>query len=75
MCIRDRPRDIPPINEDSSDEEIMENPVMDLMMSEMERLAPIWPIIAHFMSIELVNIFNSEDESSFTGGGHEDLVP
>jgi hypothetical protein len=53
----------------------MENPVMDLMMSEMERLAPIWPIIEHFMSIELVDIFNSEDENSFTSGGHEDLVP
>ena len=70
MCIRDSS-----ISEDSSDEEIMENPVMDLMMSEMERLAPIWPIIEHFMSIELVDIFNSEDENSFTGGGHEDLVP
>ena len=75
QSLRELPRDIPPINEDSSDEEIMENPVMDLMMSEMERLAPIWPIIEHFMSIELVDIFNSEDENSFTGGGHEDLVP
>jgi len=75
QSLRELPRDIPTIDEDSSDEEIMENPVMDLMMSEMERLAPIWPIIEHFMSIELVNIFNSEDENSFTGGGHEDLVP
>jgi protein-L-isoaspartate(D-aspartate) O-methyltransferase len=75
QSLRELPRDIPPINEDSSDEEIMENPVMDLMMSEMERLAPIWPIIEHFMSIELVDIFNSEDENSFTSGGHEDLVP
>ena len=75
QSLRELPRDIPSISEDSSDEEIMENPVMDLMMSEMERLAPIWTIIVHFMSIELVDIFNSEDENSFTGGGHEDLVP
>jgi protein-L-isoaspartate(D-aspartate) O-methyltransferase len=75
QSLRELPRDIPSIGEHSSDEEIMENPVMDLMMSEMERLAPIWPIIEHFMSIELVNIFNSEDESSFITGGHEDLVP
>ena len=75
QSLRELPRDIPTINEDSSDEEIIENPVMDLMMSEMERLAPIWPIIEHFMSIELVNIFNSEEENSFTAGGHEDLVP
>ena len=75
QSLRELPRDIPAISEDSSDEEIMENPVMDLMMSEMERLAPIWPIIEHFMSIELVDIFNSENENSFTGGGHEDLVP
>jgi len=27
------------------------------------------------MSIELVDIFKSEDENSFTSGGHEDLVP
>ena len=75
QSLRELPIDIPTINEDSSDEEIIENPVMDLMMSEMERLAPIWPIIEHFMSIELVNIFNSEEENSFTAGGHEDLVP
>ena len=75
QSLRELPRDIPAINENSSDEEIMENPVMDLMMSEMERLAPIWPIIEHFMSIEVVDIFNSENENSFTGGGHEDLVP
>ena len=75
QSLRELPRDIPTINENSSDEEIIENPVMDLMMSEMERLAPIWPIIEHFMSIELVNIFNSEEENSFTAGGHEDLVP
>ena len=75
QSLRELPRDIPAISENSSDEEIMENPIMDLMMSEMERLAPIWPIIEHFMSIELVDIFNSENENSFTGGGHEDLVP
>jgi protein-L-isoaspartate O-methyltransferase len=75
QSLRELPRDIPSISEDSSDEEIMENPVMDLMMSEMERLAPIWPFIEHFMSIEIVDIFNSEDDNSFTSGGHEDLVP
>ena len=63
QSLRELPRDIPAISEDSSDEEIMENPVMDLMMSEMERLAPIWPIIEHFMSIELVDICNSENEN------------
>ena len=75
QSLKELPRDIPLINENSSDEEIIENPVMDLMMSEMERLAPIWPIIEHLMSIELVNLFHSEDNDSFISGGHEDLVP
>ena len=75
QSLNELPEDIPLINEKSSDEEIIENPVMDLMMSEMERLAPIWPIIEHLMSIELVNILHSEDHDSFIGGGHEDLVP
>ena len=36
QSLRELPRDIPASSENSSDEEIMENPVMDLLMSEME---------------------------------------
>ena len=75
QSLRELPRDIPSINENSSEQEIMDSPVMDLMMSEMERLAPIWPILEHFMSVELMNIFDFEDGIPFTPGGHEDLVP
>ncbi|MDG1548112.1 MAG: hypothetical protein P8Q96_00305 [Candidatus Thalassarchaeaceae archaeon] len=75
ISLRELPRDIPPISEETSEEEILEHPVMDLIMSEMEWLAPIWPIISHITSMDLVSFEDLGDESSSMAGGHKDLVP
>jgi hypothetical protein len=48
---------------------------MDLIMSEMEWLAPIWPMFSHLISMDLVSFGDLDDESSFMAGGHRDLVP
>ena len=63
------------LNEDTSEEDILEHPVMDLIMSEMEWLAPIWPMFSHLISMDLVSFGDLDDESSFMAGGHRDLVP
>ena len=75
ISLRELPRDIPPISKDTSEEDILEHPVMDLIMSEMEWLAPIWPMFSHLISMDLVSFGDLDDESSFMAGGHRDLVP
>ena len=39
-ALRDMPPDMPEIDERSSEEEIMEHPVVDLLMSELDWLGP-----------------------------------
>jgi len=75
ISLRELPKDIPPISEETSEEEILEHPVMDLIMSEMEWLAPIWPIFSHLTPMDLMSFGNLDDESSSMAGGHRDLVP
>jgi len=73
-ALREMPDDLPFIDEDSSEEEIMEHPVVDLLMSEIDWLGPLWPIFSEFLSIDLVSPGSPEEVSDFLGG-HEDLVP
>jgi hypothetical protein len=48
---------------------------MDLIMSEMEFLAPIWPILGHMISMDFISFEDLDDEDTSMAGGHEDLVP
>ncbi len=75
ISLRELPRDIPPISEDTSEEEILEHPVMDLILSEMEFLAPIWPILGHMISMDFISFEDLDDEDTSMAGGHKDLVP
>ena len=73
-ALRDLPTDLPFIDEESTEEEIMEHPVVDLIMSEIDWLGPLWPIFSEFLSIDIASPGSSEEMSDFLGG-HEDLVP
>ena len=73
-ALRDLPTDLPFIDEESTEEEIMEHPVVDLIMSEIDWLGPLWPIFSEFLSIDIASPGSSEEMPDFLGG-HEDLVP
>ena len=73
-ALRDLPTDLPFIDEESTEEEIMEHPVVDLLMSEIDWLGPLWPIFSEFLSIDIASPGSVEEISDFLGG-HEDLVP
>ena len=75
VSLRELPKDIPAISEDTSEEEILEHPVMDLIMSEMEFLAPIWPILGQMISMDFISFEDSDNEDTSMAGGHKDLVP
>ena len=73
-ALRDLPTDLPFIDEESTEEEIMEHPVVDLIMSEIDWLGPLWPIFSEFLSIDIASPGSAEEIPDFLGG-HEDLVP
>ena len=73
-ALRDMPTDLPFIDEESTEEEIMEHPVVDLLMSEIDWLGPLWPIFSEFLSIDIASPGSEEETPDFLGG-HEDLVP
>ena len=73
-ALRDLPTDLPFIDEESTEEEIMEHPVVDLLMSEIDWLGPLWPIFSEFLSIDIASPGSAEEIPDFLGG-HEDLVP
>ena len=74
LALREMPSDVPHIDEESSEEEVMEHPVVDLLMSEIEWLGPLWPIFSEFLSIDLASPGSPEGTPEFAGG-HEDFVP
>jgi len=73
--LKSMPSEIPNLDLNASDEEIIEHPVYDLLMAEMELISPIWPLLERLLSFEpeLPIKWNIEDSSII--GGHEDLVP
>jgi len=75
VSLRELPRDIPTISEVASEDEILEHPVMDLIMSEMEWLSPIWPIFSHLIPMDFISFTDSENDESSMAGSHRDLVP
>jgi len=74
-ALRDLPIDLPILPEDATEDEILEHPVMDLIMSEMEWLAPIWPVFGQLFSMDLAAPGSPDDEEVGMAGGHRDLVP
>ena len=75
LSLRDLPTDLPLLNEESTEAEILEHPVMELLLMEMEWLGPMWPLFGDYMSVEIANPGSPEDDDRDMLGGHEDLVP
>ena len=75
ISLRELPTDLPTLDEDSTEDEILEHPVMELLLMEMEWLGPMWPLFGDYMSVELANPGSPDDEEPGMSGGHEDLVP
>ena len=73
--LRDLPPDLPTLNEDSTEDDILEHPVVDLLLSEMEWLGPLWPFLTDYLSLDLESPGSTEEGASYLFGGHEDLVP
>ena len=72
--LRGMPSDIPTLEEDASEDDLVEHPVFELLMAEMEWLQPMWPLFEQFLSIDIDAPADWDDEPPMVGG-HEDLVP
>ena len=75
LSLRDLPTDLPLLDEESTEDEILEHPVMELLLMEMEWLGPMWPLFGDYLSVEMANPGSPEDDDQDMFGGHEDLVP
>ena len=73
--LKNLPPGIPIVDEYSSEEEILENPVMELLLAEMEWLGPLWPILTGIDGLDIGNIESINSEYYSNTGGHEDLIP
>lgn len=73
--LRGMPSDIPPLDEDATEDELVEHPVFELLMAEMEWLQPMWPIFGQLLSIDIESPVDWDDDEPPMVGGHEDLVP
>jgi len=75
FSLRELPRDLPELDEDSTEDEIMEHPVIELLLMEMDWLGPMWPIFGDFLSVEIASPGSPGEDEYGMAGGHEDLVP
>ena len=73
--LKELPRDIPNLDEESTEDEIMEHPVIELLLMEMDWLEPMWPIFGDFLSVEIASPGSPGGDEHGMSGGHEDLVP
>ncbi len=73
--LREMPRDLPSLDEFSSEEEILEHPVVDLLLTEIDWLGPLWPLFFEYLSLDVASPGSPEEESTSLFGGHDDLVP
>ncbi len=73
-ALRDLPSGLPLITENSTDEEIIEHPVIDLLMTEAEWLNELWPTFSRIIGFD-INDPISEEEGSLFGTRHEDFTP
>ena len=73
--LRIMPSDIPPLDEDATEDELVEHPVFELLMAEMEWLQPMWPLFGELLAIDIDSQANWDDDEPPMVGGHEDLIP
>ena len=73
--LKNLPPEIPIVDEYSTEEEILENPVMELLLAEMEWLGPLWPILTGIDGLDISNVESINSEYYSNNGGHEDLIP
>ena len=73
--LRELPLDIPDLDEESTEDEIMEHPVIELLLMEMDWLCPMWPIFGDFLSVEIASPGSPGEDEYGMAGGHEDLIP
>ncbi len=73
--LRGMPSDIPPLDEDATEDELVEHPVFELLMAEMEWLQPMWPLFGQLLAIDIDSPADWDDDEPPMVGGHEDLVP
>ena len=75
ISLRELPRDVPELDEDSTEDEIMEHPVIELLLMEMDWLGPMWPIFGDFLSVEIASPGSPSEDEYGMSGGHRDLIP
>ena len=75
ISLRDLPRDLPDLDEESTEDEIMEHPVIELLLMEMDWLEPMWPIFGDFLSVEIASPGTPSEDEFGMCGGHEDVGP
>ena len=73
--LRSMPSDIPPLDEDATEDELVEHPVFELLMAEMEWLQPMWPLFGELLAIDIDSPAEWDDDETPMVGGHEDLIP
>ena len=73
--LRSMPSDIPPLDEDATEDELVEHPVFELLMAEMEWLQPMWPLFGELLAIDIESPADWDDDEPPMVGGHEDLIP
>ena len=73
--LRELPLDIPDLDEESTEDEIMEHPVIELLLMEMDWLGPMWPIFEDFLSVEIASPGSPDEDEYGMAGGHKDLIP
>ena len=73
--LRSMPSDIPPLDEDATEDELVEHPVFELLMAEMEWLQPMWPLFGELLAIDIDSPADWDDDEPPMVGGHEDLIP
>ena len=73
--LRELPLDIPDLDEESTEDEIMEHPVIELLLMEMDWLGPMWPIFEDFLSVEIASPGSPDEDEYGMAGGHKALIP
>ena len=75
ISLKELPNDLPDLDEESTEDDIMEHPVIELLLMEMDWLGPMWPIFGDFLSVEIASPGSSGEDEYGMAGGHGDLVP
>ena len=75
LSLKELPKDIPILDEFSTEEEILEHPVMELLLSEQAWLGPLWSILTGLEDIGVSDFSTLSGEDYSSNGGHSDLIP